>query len=155
MLPPNTKVEKLTSWTEFNGEEFKSFSGTAKYTTQFARPSGYYNAWAIDLGKVHETAEVFLNGKKLATLLGPSFRIVVPFEDLKTVNTLEVVVSNLMANRIIYMDKNQLPWKIFYNTNMPARKRENVKNGLFDASSWEPLPSGILGPVTITPINYE
>jgi hypothetical protein len=52
------------------------------------------------------------------------------------------------------MDKNNIPWKKFYNINMSARKRENVKNGVFDASSWEPLPSGLTGPVTITPVNY-
>jgi len=55
-----------------------------------------------------------------------------------------------MANRIAYMDRNNIPWKIFYNTNMPARRRENVKNGLFDASAWKPLPSGLSGPVTLT-----
>jgi len=53
------------------------------------------------------------------------------------------------------MDRNQLPWKIFYNTNMPARRRENARNGLFDASSWKPLPPGLLGPVTLTGIFYE
>jgi hypothetical protein len=53
------------------------------------------------------------------------------------------------------MDKNNLPWKIFYNTNMPARRRENVKNGLFDASLWKPLPSGLLGPVTLTAVSYD
>jgi hypothetical protein len=53
------------------------------------------------------------------------------------------------------MDRNNLPWKIFYNINMPARRRENVKNGLFDASGWQPLPSGLSGPVTLTPMRNE
>jgi len=26
-----------------------------------------------------------------------------------------------------------------------------VKNGIFDASDWEPKSSGLLGPVTLTP----
>jgi hypothetical protein len=43
-------------------------------------------------------------------------------------------------------------WKKFYNTNMPARRRENAKNGIFDASAWKPLPSGLVGPVTIMPL---
>ena len=34
---------------------------------------------------------------------------------------------------------------------MSAKKKENVKNGIFDASDWEPKSSGILGPVTLTP----
>lgn len=149
-LPPTFTTDKLQSWTG-SSEQAKIFSGVAKYTTTFEKPiSG--EALLLDLGKVHSTAEIILNGKKLATLIGPSFTISVPSSSLQETNTLEIIVANLMANRIIYMDKNNLPWKIFYNTNMPARKRENVKNGLFDASAWQPLPSGLLGPVTLTPI---
>jgi hypothetical protein len=106
----------------------------------------------FDLGKVNETAEVFLNGKKLATLVGPTFKLIIPASQLKVTNRLEIIVANLMANRIAYMDRNNIPWKIFYNTNMPARRRENAKNGLFDASSWKPLASGLLGPVILTPV---
>jgi hypothetical protein len=80
---------------------------------------------------------------------------VIPGTAFQAKNKLEIIVANLMANRISYMDKNNLPWKIFYNTNMPARKRENVKNGLFDASSWSPLPSGLSGPVTLMPLNND
>jgi hypothetical protein len=106
----------------------------------------------LNLEKVNETAEVILNGKKIATLIGPSFQCVIPAVAFQQTNKLEIIVANLMANRIAYMDRNNIPWKIFYNTNMPARKKENVKNGLFDASSWKPLPSGLTGPVTLTPI---
>jgi len=108
-----------------------------------------------NLGKVNETAEVILNGKKIATLIGPNFTVVIPSNDIKENNILEIIVANLMANRIAYMDKNNIPWKKFYNTNMPARRRENSKNGLFDASKWEPLPSGLSGPVTITAVSYN
>jgi hypothetical protein len=152
ILPKKINTSQLKSWTEFEGEEVKNFSGTAKYSINFQKPAGTPGSWLLDLGKVEETAEVFLNGKKLATLIGPSFQVVVPSSLLKANNQLEIIVANLMANRIIYMDKNNIPWKIFYNTNMPARKRENTKNGLFDASSWKPLPSGLLGPVSITPL---
>lgn len=155
VLPQKTTVNKLGSWTELDGDDVKNFSGTAKYSLNFEKPSGYVNDWLLSLGKVHETAEVFVNGKRLATLIGPEFRVKISAEELKQNNTLEIVVANLMANRVIYMDKNNLPWKIFYNTNMPARRRENVKNGLFDASSWKPLPSGLLGPVTLTPLLYD
>lgn len=151
-LPAKTTVNSLGSWTDLAGDDVKDFSGTAKYSTTFAKPSGSAKQWLLNLGTVHETAEVFLNGKKVATLIGPSFQTVISATDLKATNTLEIVVANLMANRISYMDKNNLPWKIFYNTNMPARRRENAKNGIFDASGWKPLPSGLLGPVTVTPV---
>jgi hypothetical protein len=156
VLPQKTTIDKLSSWTELPGDDVKNFSGTAKYSTDFEKPNGNAKAYILSLGNVHETAEVLLNGKRLATLVGPNFKLLVSSSDLKQNNKLEIVVANLMANRISYMDKNNLPWKIFYNTNMPARRRENLgKNGLFDASSWKPLPSGLLGPVTLTAAGYE
>lgn len=152
VLPKKASVKNLGSWTELEGEEVKNFSGTATYKTNIAKPAGNATGWLLDLGDVKETAEVFLNGKKLATLIGPSYKLVIPSNELKSTNTLTISVSNLMANRIAYMDRNNMPWKIFYNINMPARRVENSQNGLFDASQWKPLPSGLLGPVTLTPL---
>jgi hypothetical protein len=154
-LPATFTTSTLGSWTEQEGDAYKAFSGTAKYTISFTKPEGKSPAWLLDLGKVNETAEVMLNGKKIATLIGPNFNVVVDNEDLKATNTLEITVANLMANRIAYMDKNNIPWKKFYNTNMPARRRENSKNGLFDASAWTPFPSGLTGPVTLTPVSFN
>jgi hypothetical protein len=152
LVPAKFTTSVLGSWTERGGEDVKNFSGTAKYTISFARPAGNGRPWILDLGKVNETAEVVLNGKKIAAMIGPSFQLVIPCSALQPTNKLEVIVANLMANRIAYMDRNNIPWKIFYNTNMPARIRENAKNGLFDASGWKPLPSGLSGPVTLTEI---
>ncbi|HBE40981.1 MAG TPA: hypothetical protein DDW27_07220, partial [Bacteroidales bacterium] len=70
-------------------------------------------------------------------------------------NHLKIRVSNLMANRISYMDRNNIPWKKFYNINMAARLKQNTKNGIFDASAWDPLDSGLIGPVTITAVKNE
>jgi hypothetical protein len=151
-IPASVTTNALGSWTALGGEPVKNFSGTAKYTVSFQKPVGSFKGWILDLGEVRETAEVFLNGKKLATLISPSFQVDLPVSVLKENNKLEIIVANLMANRIAYMDRNNIPWKIFYNTNMPARKRENVKNGLFDASSWKPLPSGLIGPVKLIPL---
>jgi hypothetical protein len=152
VLPKNFSTNKLSSWTEYEDTSLKNFSGSAKYSINFQKPSARAASWLLDLGKVNETAEVFLNGKKLATLIGPSYQIILPSSDLKTVNRLEIIVANLMANRIAYMDRNNIPWKRFYNINMPARKRENAKDGIFDASAWKPLPSGLSGPVTLTAV---
>jgi alpha-L-rhamnosidase len=153
-IPAKVTTNKQGSWTELGGDEVKNFSGTAKYSIRFEKPSGNSVAWLLDLGQVHESAEVFLNGKSMGTLIGPKFQAVISSENFKQSNNLEIIVANLMANRIAYMDRNNIPWKKFYNTNMPARRRENLKNGLFDASAWAPLPSGISGPVTITAVNY-
>jgi len=150
-LPTAITTPKLSSWTEMGKEETKNFSGTAKYSLSFDKPAGNPTSWILDLGKVNETAEVFLNGKKITTLIGPSFQWMIPASFLQPNNKLEIIVANLMANRISYMDRNSLPWKIFYNTNMPARKKENSYNGLFNAATWKPVSSGLIGPVTLTP----
>jgi hypothetical protein len=150
VLPAKTTLNQLGSWTDLNGEEVKNFSGTVRYSISFPKPTGNARYYLLDLGQVDETAEVILNGKKMGSLIGPVFQLSISAGSLKANNKLEVIVANLMANRISYMDRNNMPWKIFYNINMPARRAENSKNGLFDASKWKPLPSGLLGPVTLT-----
>lgn len=154
VIPAKASIDDLSSWTELQGDDVKNFSGSAKYSINFEKPPINSPAYLLDVGEVHETAEVFLNGKKIATLIGPKFQVVVSAENFNQSNTLEIIVSSLMANRIAYMDRSNMQWKKFYNINMSARRRENLKNGVFDASAWKPLPSGLSGSVTITPVNY-
>ena len=63
-------------------------------------------------------------------------------------NVLEVTVTNLPANRIRYMDQQGMTWRIFDDINFV-----NIDYKPFDASGWDVLPSGLLGPVTITRID--
>ena len=68
-------------------------------------------------------------------------------------NLLEIDVTNQMANRIADLDRRHVPWKKFYNVNFPARMPENRgPDGLFTAAGWDPLESGLLGPVTLQPV---
>jgi hypothetical protein len=154
-LPDAREVDRLTSWTEFTGDEkVKSFSGSALYSTTFPRPGTKANAWRLDLGTVHESAHVRLNGREIGTLIGPSYTIVVANDLLRDTNHLEVRVTNLAANRIADLDKRGAPWKKFYNINMPSRLPENRgPDGLFTAAKWEPAASGLLGPVRLNPLS--
>ena len=151
VLPKPEEIQSLGSWTLLGDEDLKNFSGTASYSISFKKPAGKADAWILDLGKVCESAMVSLNGREIAILPGPDFKVTLDSKLLKSENTLEVRVSNLMANRIAWMDRNNIEWKRFYNTNMAARIRQNSKNGIFDASSWTPRESGLIGPVTLTP----
>ena len=145
-------MKQLGSWTGFDEKDVKDFSGTARYTISFARPEAGA-AWLLDLGKVDQTAQVFLNGSKIATLIGPDYKVVLPASDMRTNNILEIRVSNRMVNRIEEMDRQGIVWKKFYNTNFPPHERGNRgANGLFDASKWAPLDAGLSGPVTLTPL---
>lgn len=149
-MPAAIETKELGSWTNFGGEAVKKFSGTARYTITFAKPQGAAVAWLLDLGRVAESARVRLNGKDLGTLIKSPYQIRIPQDLLQEKNTLEVFVSNLMANRIADMDRRKVNWKKFYNINFPARKPENRgADGLFDASRWQPLDSGLIGPVTL------
>lgn len=155
-LPAARTVDRLRSWTEFDGDDVKSFSGTAAYIATFARPAVSASAWQLDLGAVHESARLRLNGHEVGTLIGPPYRVTVAAAALTPTNTLEVSVTNLSANRIAALDRRGIGWKKFYNVNMPSRFPQNRgADGLFSAAAWEPLPSGLLGPVTLTPMRVR
>ncbi len=152
-FPDPMQLNQLKPWTELEGNLFKIFSGTASYSTHFKKPSGNATQYVLDLGKVYESAEVLINGKKIATLIGPDFSVVIATKDLKADNLIEIKVANSMANRIIDLDKRKVFWKKFNNTNFPARLAQNRgADGIFDASKWEPKISGLAGPVTLTEI---
>ena len=71
-------------------------------------------------------------------------------------NELEIRVSNLMANRMADLDKRGVNYKKFYNINFAARKRENTgPDGIFTAANWKPADSGLIGPVTLTPLKMK
>jgi hypothetical protein len=152
-LPKTTSITTLSSWTEFPDPAGKVFAGTAQYSIHFAKPSAAAPAYVLDLGKVAWSAEVLLNGRSIATVLGPVYRVTIAADKLQADNLLEIKVSNGMTNRIIDLEKRGVAWKKFYNVNFPARLAENRgPNGLFTALNWQPETSGLLGPVTITPL---
>jgi hypothetical protein len=154
-LPASYKTTELKSWSE-QSDELKAFSGTASYKISFEKPESDVPAFMLNLGDVYESASVYLNGEKLETLLGPGYKLIIDAGNLEETNELEVKVSNLMANRIINMDKNDMNYKIFYNINFPARIQENRgPDGLFTATNWEPVKSGLTGSVSLTPVNLK
>ena len=102
----------------------------------------------LDLGDIRESARVILNGKEIATAWSLPFRVRLNSSQFKPGrNVLELDVTNLAANRIRYMDQNKLPWKIMRDSNIV-----NINYRPFDASSWPFTPSGLLGPITLTPL---
>jgi len=152
-LPKQVKLSKLGSWTELEGDSYKAFSGTAVYKTTFEKPSVNTQNWQLDLGKVAHSARVSLNGKELATLICSPFTVNIPVSELKAENTLEISVTNLMGNRMADMERKGEPYKIFYNVNFPSKETKNRgADGLFTTLGWKPQVSGLIGPVTLTPL---
>ncbi|MFH5833788.1 glycosyl hydrolase [Halalkalibaculum sp. DA384] len=153
VLPDTVHLDHLKSWTDTGTGPVDHFSGTGVYELAFAAPGNSADGWILDLGTVKHSARVYLNGEDLGILNGPGSSLFIEGEQLQEQNTLKVEVSNLMANRIARLDQQEVNWKKFYNINFPARLGENRnRRGLFDASSWSPRASGLLGPVILQPV---
>jgi hypothetical protein len=100
--------------------------------------------YLLNLGKVCESARVWINGKDAGILWSIPFTAKIG-KFLKTgTNTIEVEVANLMANRIRKMDQEKVVWRNYHEINFV-----NIDYKPFDASGWKPMESGLLGPVTI------
>jgi len=79
---------------------------------------------------------------------------VIPASELKEQNTLELLVTNGMPNRIADLEKRGIVWKKFYNTNFPSRLPQNRgADGIFTAAQWQPKPAGLFGPVLLKGLN--
>lgn len=150
VLPDPFESDSLVYWTDMDAAGYRDFSGTATYSLSFDRPEVQAGRWLLRLDSVRSSAELVLNGELLGTVIGPAYVVEFDGELLKENNVLEIKVANLMANRIAYMDRSGIFWKKFYNINFAARRRENAKNNIFDASHWTPRPSGVKGKVTLT-----
>ena len=119
-------------------------------TVRFTAAPGSSSFFDAVTDAVHS---VTLNGRDLGTLIGPTFHITIDRAHLRAQNVLAIEVANLMANRMSAMDREGVRWKTYYNVNFPSRLPENRgPDGLFTAATWEPLDSGLLGPVTLTPL---
>ncbi len=143
-VPSPQQLDELVSWTEA-GKEAAAFSGTARYTTTFEAEPGRY---LLDLGEVGETCRVSLNGEELGRSFFPPHRFELGDRLKEGSNTLEVEVTNLAANHIAELDRRGVEWKAFHEINFV-----NIDYKPFDASGWKPLPSGLLGPVRLVPID--
>lgn len=146
-LPKGEVIKELTSWTTF-GKEAEAFSGTATYETTFENvmETPY---WMLDLGDVRESAKVWVNGEYVGCAWANPYQLQV--NNLKKgTNTLKIEVTNLPANRVRDMEKRGEEWKIFYEINIVNKDYKK-----FDASVWEPMPSGLLGAVKFIPLQKE
>jgi len=148
-LPAAYETETLGSWTNGDDPERKRFAGTARYTLRFDAPAWQASRWRLDLGAVAQSARVRLNGRELGTLLQAPWQVIV--EDLRTShNLLEIEVTSVAANRIRDLDRRGVPWKNFHDINFV-----NINYRPFNAADWPIRECGLLGPVTLTPVEPQ
>ncbi|KQS25550.1 glycosyl hydrolase [Dyadobacter sp. Leaf189] len=145
-LPASAKLSRLSSWTTLP-DSAEYFSGKAKYQVTFDLPAEILKgkSFELDLGDVRESAFVKINGKELGTFWSVPFLGKIPSNVLKSKgNVLDIEVTNLSANYMRLRDTQQPDWKKFQDINIV-----DITYKKFDAKSWEPMPSGQLGPVRL------
>jgi hypothetical protein len=148
VLPKKQTLTNLISWTDLPDKNGRIFSGSGEYKTTFQLNKKSAEDYVLDLGDVRESARVWINGQDAGILWHVPFKANIGRYLKQGNNTLRIEVINLMANRIIDLDKRKIEWRKFNEINFV-----DLYYKPFDASNWEPMASGLLGPVTITPIN--
>lgn len=141
------KLDSLISWTDLPNDTLKVNMATGKYKTTFDFTKRNDSEYKLYLGDVRESAHVIVNGKPVATLFAVPFEMNIGQYLKNGSNTIEIEVCNLPANRIADYDKRGIKWRIFEEINFVSI---TYKPTLFDI--WEPVPSGLLGPVSIQEI---
>jgi hypothetical protein len=147
VLPGESATDKLISWTDLQDAEARRFAGTARYRITLNKPACKVDGWMLDLGQVHESAKIWINGQYAGAAWSIPFSVRVGQFLKSGENELVIEVTNLSANRIADLDRRKVNWKKFYDINFV-----NINYGKFDASSWEPVESGLLGPVRLVPL---
>jgi hypothetical protein len=136
--PAEVAFPELVSWTDRPEEGIRHYSGTATYRTTATIPKALIgHDLALDLGEVHELAEVRVNGRTLGIVWSPPFRLALGDALRAGENTIEVDVVNFWANRVI--GDAGLP-------ESERRTRTNVRTLKADTPL---MPSGLLGPVQL------
>jgi hypothetical protein len=150
VIPGQSELVTPIPWTDLKDPAASDFSGTATYSVTFSFSPLDADDYILQLGRVHESARVRLNGNNLGPLWSIPFEISVGSFLKEGENRLEIEVADLMANRIRAMDRAGIPWRIFHEINFV-----NIAYEPFDASGWEAEPSGLTGPVLLVPVQYQ
>ena len=140
-------IDTLVSWTELPHENAAINMGTALYKASFTLPETAADDWELNLGRLHESARVRINGEEVGTVFAIPYTARVGQYLRPGVNAIEVEATNLPANRIRDYDKRGVEWRIFKDINVV-----NVFYSPMQYDVWDVTPSGLLGPVTLTPM---
>lgn len=162
--PATATYNKLESWTESTNFGIKHFSGTVQYGLKFGLSRsqlGNKNRLFLDLGDVRELCRIRLNGKLIATMWKPPFRVDISELAREGLNTLEVEVTNLWVNRLI--GDEQFPddmgwqgaqlsgWPEWFakGERRPEPRRKTFTTWRHNLKDTPLMPSGLLGPVLL------
>ncbi len=140
--PEMIVFDELKSWTEFQNEGIKYYSGSAVYEKIFRiekKETEGKNA-VLCLGNLHEMAIVTLNGHRFGLCWAPPYKINVTDYLLEGQNKLEIEITNLWPNRLIG-DSKLSEGKRLTKTNINKFEEKDSEKLLRE--------SGLLGPVQL------
>ncbi len=157
--PERVVFESLVDWTQRPEDGIRHYSGTATYRKTFDLPPRTRGPLFLDLGRVKNVAQVFLNGKDLGVVWTAPWRVEITDSVKAQGNLLEIEVVNLWPNRLI--GDSKLP-RAQRRTVTNVRTYESVLPSdlyVFSCPVCEArrksgqeahlLPSGLHGPVTL------
>ena len=128
--------KSLQDLTTSSVPEIKYYSGAVVYRKEFDLDKISKEKLFLDLGTVHDLANIRLNGNDLGTVWCAPWRLDIS-EYCKTKgNVLEIEVTNTWWNRLVY------------DASLPEKERITKTNIGFSPTSGL-MPSGLIGPVTI------
>ena len=163
------KLDRLAAWNESSDPKLRYFAGRAVYektidlSSLVPHPS---SVLTLDLGEVHEIANVYVNDQFVACLWEPPYRVTLPPSSLVPLPSsllLRLEIVNLLPNRMIgdaiamrdgaKEEKDRRgPWPKWVLEGKP-----DSGTGIFTWSNFRAgwtaddklLPSGLLGPVKL------
>ena len=142
------KLDKLQTWETLEDDSIGMTMGTGIYSTTITMSAAESNKnWLIDLGDVRESARVYVNDSLVGCAWAVPFSVECSKDYWKKgTNSLRIEVTNLPANRIAYLDKKQVPWRKFKDTNIVNihYKRDNY-------AKWSPVKSGLNTQIRLIP----
>ena len=145
------EADSIYSWTSLPHPDASVNFGTGRYTLEFTLDDyEVADDWLLDLGDVRESADVKINGKPAGKVWSVPFTLSVG-EFLKPgLNTLEIDVTNLQANRIADYERRGVVWRIFKDANIASVT--NAREFSFD---WPTVPSGLNSTVSLIPLKLS
>lgn len=133
--PEPAIFETLSSFSENSNPAIKYFSGTATYSKKINAKTG--GKVILSLGSVKNLAEVIVNGKTMGIVWKEPFSLDIASALKDGENELTIKVANLWVNRLI-------------GDEQPGAKKYTYTPVKFYSADDKLLPSGLLGPVTIS-----
>ena len=156
--PEKIRFDELQDWTLHAMRGVKYYSGIATYKKTVHVDNVEDKKYYIDLGVVNDVARVKLNGEDMGVIWCAPWRIDVTSALKEGNNELEIDVANRWINRLLGDSQapdakvrtvqfdNGLMGGLEYKT---GRYTFTTRSAMGSFNFTDPLPSGLMGPVTI------